>query len=79
MVPYLAPLQSQTNNKPQNELYATSNATTATATATPVRSDSDVAGENHTKDTTQQHQQQPPKSQSIRSTTEKLKWKFLGW
>ena len=38
---------------------------------------------NNTKDTQQQQQQQQqqvlPRTQSIRSATEKLKWKFLGW
>jgi len=52
----------------QLELYATNT----------VRSEADDEG-NETKDTTTNNQPLTPKVQPIKSATERLKWKFLGW
>ena len=75
------------DTKPQNELYDTTNSTdfhpatrnnySTIPTSNPAvevsQYDDQPAGPNQTKET------QLPKSQTIRSATEKLKWKFLGW
>ena len=63
----------QDQNKPQRELYA-SNGNIA---ADQVKGEDVAASGTQTKDV--QQQLLLPKSQSIRSATEKLKWKFLGW
>ena len=62
----------QDQNKPQRELYA-SNGNIATD---QVKGEDSAASGTQTKDC---QQQLLPKSQSIKSATEKLKWKFLGW
>jgi len=76
------------DTKPQNELYDTNNSTdfhpatrnnySTIPTSNPAvevsqYDENQPSGPNQTKET------QLPKSQTIRSATEKLKWKFLGW
>jgi len=76
------------DTKPQNELYDTTNSTdfhpvtrnnySTIQTSNPVV---EVASEydDKTSEPNQTKETQLPKSQTIRSATEKLKWKFLGW
>lgn len=61
-------LLQQKQQSQQLELYATNT----------VRSEADDEG-NETKDTTTNNQPLTPKVQPIKSATERLKWKFLGW
>ena len=69
----------QEPGKPHNELYSSSNSERNVTTEVRNHLETlDTSSGNQTKDNTQQ-QQLPPKTQSIKTTTEKLKWKFLGW
>jgi len=69
----------QEPGKPHNELYSSSNSERNVTTEVRNHLETlDSSSGNQTKDNSQQ-QQLPPKTQSIKTTTEKLKWKFLGW
>ena len=69
----------QEPGKPHNELYSSPNSERNVTTEVRNHLETlDSSPENQTKDNSQQ-QQLPPKTQSIKTTTEKLKWKFLGW
>ena len=68
----------QDPGKPQNELYSSNSERKITTEVRTEPETPDSPPGNQTKDNSQ-HQQLAPKTQSIRTTTEKLKWKFLGW
>lgn len=70
----------QEPGKPHNELYSSNSERSITTEVRNHPETPDSSQGNQTKDNSQQ-QQLPPKTQtqSIKSTTDKLKWKFLGW
>jgi len=63
---------SDSTKHTQHELYSPPQHTLEKQTEVKSDSVANTAVNNHTKD-------DPPRPQSIKTTTEKLKWKFLGW
>ena len=68
----------ETKPSTQHELYSPRSQPETRSTV--VNDDTeDTTDTNHTKDEAQSNHPVPRTTQSIKSATEKLKWKFLGW